>query len=102
MQADEDIGEPGAGLGQGEEPGGPPGCRRLEALRKQTEARLNLPPRENWKVIRLMAGVPQGWVADYCEVTRQAVGTWVDGTRTPTGERLARYAEALRVMRAAT
>lgn len=60
-----------------------------------------LPPPEMCRLLRKSAGLSQGDIAQACGVTQSAVALWEQGSRKPTGRRLAAYVEALRAMREA-
>lgn len=64
--------------------------------------RQELPAPDQRRAIREAAGLSQGEVADAIGVTRQAVGHWEAGTRTPKGALLERYVSAIRTMREAS
>lgn len=67
----------------------------LETQLRQAAKRKQLPPPGLRRAVREAAGVSLDAVAEHCEVSHQTVSYWERGMRTPTGERLERYAELL-------
>ena len=65
-----------------------------EALEGARTAR-RLPPPAARRLLREHAGLVQGDLARALGVSRVAVSRWESGTRTPRGEALRRYVEAL-------
>ncbi|MEV4863104.1 MULTISPECIES: helix-turn-helix transcriptional regulator [Streptomyces] len=70
-----------------------------ERIRTFRRVRPDLPAPAERRAIRVAAGLTQAAVADAVGVTPQAVALWESGRRTPRGNLLGRYAEAIRAMR---
>lgn len=64
--------------------------------KNRAEKRRNLPSAQVRRLIRVSAGVSQQAVADAVGVSRAAIAAYEAGTRTPGGEHLDRYTDALR------
>lgn len=73
----------------------------MEELARRVEARQELPSPPVRRALRKAAGVSLGDVASAIGVTRQAVGLWEAGARTPRGANLDLYVEVLRTFRRA-
>lgn len=71
----------------------------LLEFRDRLREKRALPEPSLRREFRLRAGASLRDVASYCGVTRQSVSLWERGERTPTGENLSRYLEALGVLR---
>lgn len=69
-----------------------------EKIRSHLQVRSDLPDPKQRKSIREAAGLSQQELADFIGVTRAAVANWESGTRTPRGQRLTRYVEAIRTL----
>lgn len=67
-------------------------------LRARVLLQRDLPDLDQRRALRKAAGLAQDDIAEACGVTRQAVSHWENGTRTPKGECLEKYAAALRVL----
>ncbi|MEH0587396.1 helix-turn-helix transcriptional regulator [Streptomyces sp. B21-106] len=70
-----------------------------EQIRSRLRIRVDLPSPDERRGLREKAGLSQQELADVVGATRQAVGHWETGARTPRGELLARYVEAIRTLR---
>lgn len=75
-----------------------PEVRSAVLLRMQLRA--DLPSVDRRVAIREQAGLSQEELADAIGCTRAAVHNWERGLRSPQGEMLDRYVEALRTMQA--
>jgi DNA-binding transcriptional regulator YiaG len=73
----------------------------LRALSTAVAARRALPEPQVCKLLRTTAGVSLAEVAKAVGVSKQAVWTWEEGTRRPTGARLERYLAVLDTLRGA-
>lgn len=62
---------------------------------------MDLPSPEKRAELRQAAGLTQQELADAIGVTRAAVSFWESGLRTPRGQFLDRYVEALRALKEA-
>lgn len=67
-------------------------------LRARLRAARDLPPPAERRAIRVGAKVSQQFMADVIGCSRPAVTAYEKGTRNPSGTRLKRYAEALRIL----
>lgn len=63
--------------------------------------RRSLPDPSERRALRESAGLTQQELADAIGVSRQAVGLWESGLRTPRGRFLDDYTEAIAALRAA-
>jgi DNA-binding transcriptional regulator YiaG len=72
-----------------------------ETIRAQMKLHTELPPPAEMRAIRERAGLSLHDVAKAIGCTHAAVGFWETGARTPQGEMLHRYMEALRTMQEA-
>ncbi|MFI0964655.1 helix-turn-helix transcriptional regulator [Streptomyces sp. NPDC021080] len=72
-----------------------------EQIRSRLRIRVDLPSPDERRELREKAGLSQQELADVVGATRQAVGHWEAGNRTPRGKLLDRYVEAIRVLREA-
>jgi DNA-binding transcriptional regulator YiaG len=72
-----------------------------ETLRRRIALRRELPSPQVRRALREGAGVSLTEVAEAVGVSRQAISHWELGQRTPRGEYLDRYLEALRILREA-
>lgn len=70
----------------------------LIEARARADKRKALPSAEMRRLIRVNAGVSQQAVADVVGVSRPAITAYEAGTRTPIGEHLDRYIDALRAL----
>ncbi len=59
---------------------------------------ITLPSAPTREAIRLAAGLSRGQLAEVLGVTRQCVFNWESGRRTPRGDQLLRYHQALDAM----
>jgi len=71
------------------------------AVRERMRLHRELPPPAARRALRLAAGLTIAEVAQAAGASRQAVSMWERGERTPRGDFLVRYIEALRAMREA-
>jgi len=62
-------------------------------------AAITLPSARTREAIRQAAGLSRGQLAEVLGVTRQCVFNWESGRRTPRGDQLMRYRQALDAMR---
>ncbi|GHC27044.1 MULTISPECIES: helix-turn-helix transcriptional regulator [Streptomyces rochei group] len=69
-----------------------------ERIRSLRHVRPELPAPPERRAIREAAGLTQAQVASAIGVSKQAIGLWESGLRTPRGPLLGRYVEALRAM----
>jgi transcriptional regulator with XRE-family HTH domain len=74
----------------------------VQELKQRAESRRVLPAPEERRRIRKDAGATLEEVAEVVGVTRQTVILWENGSRSPSGERLTRYMDLLRVLQEAT
>lgn len=63
--------------------------------------RAALPSPEERRALRLNAKLTRTEIANVVGVTRQAIGKWESGARTPTGDHLRRYLMVLDAVRSA-
>jgi transcriptional regulator with XRE-family HTH domain len=70
----------------------------MAELRRQVTMTRELPPPERRRRIRERAGVSRRTVAAAVGVTPSALAFYEAGKRTPRGERLAKYLEALAIL----
>jgi DNA-binding transcriptional regulator YiaG len=70
-----------------------------ERIRSFRRVRPELPAPSERRAIREAAGLTQAQVSSAIGVTPQAVALWESGLRTPRGDLLGSYAEAIRAMR---
>ncbi len=70
----------------------------LEALREKVQAQRRLPSPEVRRALRVDAGVSQEDIARAVGVRRETVSKWETGQRTPRGQLLIDYVEALRAL----
>ncbi len=70
----------------------------MAALQERVMARRDLPPPEVRRALRIAAGLSLAEVASAVGVSRQAVGHWEDGSRTPAAKHLTAYGKALRIL----
>ncbi len=66
----------------------------VQLLERKTAIR-RLPDPEVRRLLRIRAGITQAELAAALDVSRPAVCRWERGQRSPTGERLEAYLEAL-------
>jgi DNA-binding transcriptional regulator YiaG len=71
----------------------------LESARARARASRLLPDPATRKAIRVGARMPRREVAGVVGAFERAVQYWEEGSRTPTGTRLERYAELLEALR---
>jgi DNA-binding XRE family transcriptional regulator len=72
-----------------------------DLLRLRLKDHDDLPPPQLCRALRRARNLTQRDIADAVGVTRQAIALWESGARVPRGERLERYADAMRVLREA-
>lgn len=68
-------------------------------LRRLVEDQRELPPPQVRQALRKARNISTGDLAQTIGVTPQCIRYWETGRRTPRGELLTRYIEALRVLR---
>lgn len=68
-------------------------------LRRRIQEKRELPPPDDRRQLREACDIPVSVLAESIGVTPAAVRQWERGERTPRGEILRRYLEALRVLR---
>lgn len=73
-----------------------------DAIRQRVQIRRDLPSPAERRALRLAAGLTTIEMAAAIGVSKQAVTSWENGTRTPRGVLLERYVDALRVLREET
>ena len=74
---------------------------RLQELARRVRARQGLPSPDARRALRRAAGISLDDIAAVVGVTRQAVGLWEAGARTPQGPNLDSYAAVLETLRRA-
>ncbi|MGW2584520.1 helix-turn-helix domain-containing protein [Streptomyces virginiae] len=72
-----------------------------DRIRVRLHVRRCLPPPPERRELRKATGLTQQELADAVGVTRAAVSHWEKGVRTPRGELLDRYVDALVAMKEA-
>lgn len=72
-----------------------------DSVRSRLRVRSDLPPPKERVGLRRAAELTQQELADAIGVTRAALSLWELGRRTPRGQLLDRYVEALRALREA-
>lgn len=73
-----------------------------DAIRHRMQIRRDLPPPSERRALRKAAGLTTAELGAAVGVSKQAITSWENGTRTPRGMSLERYVDALRALREET
>lgn len=70
-----------------------------DAVRHRMQIRRDLPTPADRRALRVAAGLTTAELGTAVGVSKQAITSWENGTRTPRGICLERYVDALRALR---